>query len=138
MYFWEDDSGVVHTVTQAEGGEQGDPLMLALFSLDQHPALEAISHRVATVQPILQEELLHHSAIRVHHGKTHLWNKGGVEPTEVEALTAAARVSDPTAIVWRGDPALPPSEQGVRILGTPLGHPEFVRAELGRLWNMTI
>ena len=23
-YFWEDDFGVVHTVTQAEGGEQGD------------------------------------------------------------------------------------------------------------------
>ena len=33
--------------------------------------------RVTTVQPILQEELMHHSAIRLHHGKTRLWNKGG-------------------------------------------------------------
>ena len=71
--------------------------------------------------------------IRVHHGKTRLWSIGGVDPTGVEALTAAARVSDPTAIVWRGDPALPPSEQAVRILGTPLGHPDFLRAELGLL-----
>ena len=36
---------------------------------------------------------------------------------------SCARVSDPTAIVWRGDHALPSSEQGVRILGTPMGHP---------------
>ena len=27
---WEDQEGVVHTIVQAEGGEQGDPLMLAL------------------------------------------------------------------------------------------------------------
>ena len=41
--FWEDDSGVVHTVTQAEGGEQGDLLMPALFSLGQHLALSKIT-----------------------------------------------------------------------------------------------
>ena len=42
-------------------------------------------------------------------------------------LTAAARVANPTAIVWREDLELPPEEQGVKILGTPLGHPSFVR-----------
>ena len=34
-------NGQPHTVTQAEGGEQGDPLMPALFSLGQHQALQA-------------------------------------------------------------------------------------------------
>ena len=29
-------------IVQAEGGEQGDPLMPALFSLGQHPALQAV------------------------------------------------------------------------------------------------
>ena len=41
-YMWEDASGVTHTITQSEGGEQGDPLMPLLFSLGQHSALEAI------------------------------------------------------------------------------------------------
>ena len=46
------------------------------------------------------------------------------------ALTAAARLVDPEAVVWRGDPSSPPSTQGVKVLGTPLGHPDFVRAHL--------
>ena len=41
--------------------------------------------------------------------------------------------SDPDVKVWCGDPAFPTSEQGIRILGTPLGHPDFVRAELSQL-----
>ena len=41
-YLWEDQDGVVHTITQAEGGEQGDPFMPALFSLGAHPALQAL------------------------------------------------------------------------------------------------
>ena len=41
-YLWEDQEGTVHTILQAEGGEQGDPLMPALFSLGQHPALQAV------------------------------------------------------------------------------------------------
>ena len=44
LYFWEDDSGVVHTVTHRRK-EQGDPLMPDLFSVGQYPALAAISRR---------------------------------------------------------------------------------------------
>ena len=36
-------------------------------------------------------------------------------------------------VVWRGDLELPPEEQGVKILGTPLGHPSFVRSQLETL-----
>ena len=53
-----------------------------------------------------------------------------MEPSGSAALTGAARISDPDAIVWCGDKALPTSEQGIGILGTPLGHPDCVRAEL--------
>ena len=42
VYFWEDDEGIVHDIHQAEGGEQGDALMPLLFSLGQHPALQAV------------------------------------------------------------------------------------------------
>ena len=41
-YVWHDSNGRPHPITQAEGGEQGDPLMPALFSLGQRGALEAV------------------------------------------------------------------------------------------------
>ena len=31
-YMWEDDLGETHTTSQGEGGEQGDAMMLLLFS----------------------------------------------------------------------------------------------------------
>ena len=133
-YWWDDDEGVTHEIVQGEGGEQGDPLMLALYALGQHKALVAVSERllpterllafhddlyvlcgpprVADVHIALQLALWEHSRIQVHHGKTQLWNRGGEAPRGW---------LDPDAIVWRGDPELPPSEQGVKVLGTPLG-----------------
>ena len=47
-YLRYDGEGNVHSVVQGEGGEQGDPLMPALFALAQHPALEAVQ---ASLQP---------------------------------------------------------------------------------------
>ena len=40
--------------------------------------------------------------IRMHHGKTQVWNRGGVVPDGIEELTAAARLVKPEAVVWRG------------------------------------
>ena len=80
-----------------------------------------------------QEELRTHTGIEVHQGKTQLWNRAGVALAGSAALTAAARLADPSAIMWRGDPRLPPDEQGVKILGTPLGHTSYVRSQLAAL-----
>ena len=155
-YLWEDSDGVVHEVLQGEGGEQGDALMPALFALGQHDALVAIQNnldpgerlmaflddiyavderpdRTEAVHTAIEQELRIHTGIEVHQGKTQIWNKAGVTPTGSERLTAAARVADPTAIVWRGDFGLPLEEQGVKIFGTPLGHPSFVRSQLATL-----
>ncbi|CAK8990588.1 Retrotransposable element SLACS 132 kDa protein (ORF2) [Includes: Reverse transcriptase] [Durusdinium trenchii] len=41
-YIWHDHNGQPHEVSQAEGGEQGDPLMPALFSLGQRTALQTV------------------------------------------------------------------------------------------------
>ena len=131
--------GVVHEVLQGEGGEQGDALMPALFSLGQHRSLEAIQGRLrpserlfaflddiyavcspgrtADVITTIQEQIAT-VGIRVHDGKTQLWNRAGRAPTGAQALTAAARRSDPDAIVWRGD-THPPS-RGAR--GDNIGH----------------
>ena len=77
----------------------------------------------------IQEELLT-IGIRVHDGKTQLWNRSGQVPAGTEALTAAAQRSDREAIVWRGDISLPAEEQGLTVLGTLLGHPANVRSRL--------
>ena len=69
--------------------------------------------RVLDIHNMLQREL-----IQVHHGKTQLWNRGGVEPRRWELLAANAVRSDPDAVVWRGDPSLPADQQGVKVLGT--------------------
>ena len=154
-YLWEDSDGVVHEILQGEGGEQGDALMPALFALGQHDALVAIQarlspeerlfaflddiyvwspspNRMATVHTAMQEELLAHTGIQIHCGKTQLWNRAGVAPAGSVALTVAAKAVDPDAIVWRGDAELNFEDQGVVILGTPLGHEEFVRSHLAK------
>ena len=110
-YWWDDE------VVQGEGGEQGDPLMPALYALGQHRAVVAINdqllpterllaflddlyvlcslHRVADVHIVLQQALWEHSRISVHHVKTKIWNRAGEEPRGRRALTAAARLVDP-------------------------------------------
>ena len=41
-HLWEDEEGTVHEIQQGEGGEQGDPLMPALFAMGRHQALQAV------------------------------------------------------------------------------------------------
>ena len=151
QYLREDAEGTVHTIAQGEGGEQGDLLMPLLFSLGQHAALHAAHSRMRSgetlfaflddvyfvVQPdrvgevyqVVEQELYRHSRIRIHTGKTQVWNSAGDRPEACDTLERIARASDPDARVWKG-PGLLTSEQGVRVLGTPLGHTDFVSAQL--------
>ena len=146
----QDDFGVTHEIIQGEGGEQGDPLMPALFAVGQHRALVAmrdrllphehllaflddiniVPERVVTIHTQLRAKLWNHARIQIHQGKTQVWNRGQVEPANIDVLQFAARTVDPEAIVWRGSANLPTTEQGVVILGTPLGHVDFVQEHL--------
>ena len=51
-YLWFDDTGEANLVKQGEGGEQGDPLMPALFSLGQHDALEAVKAELLPIEKL--------------------------------------------------------------------------------------
>ena len=151
-YLWEDEVGNPQDIAQGEGGEQGDPFMPLLFALGLHGALSAVQdrfradekvfaflddvyvtcapERVWEVHRILEEEIFAHTQIKMHYGKTQVWNRGGVTPRGVEALTRAAQEVKRGAIVWRGDARLPEAQQGVKILGIPVGQPGFVRTFL--------
>ena len=153
-YLWEDSDGEVHSFPQGEGGEQGDPMMPLLFSVGQHHALEVVSrslregekvmaflddiyfcsepNRVGGVYVAIEDALQNHAGISIHGGKTKVWNASGVRPPACDALEEIARIANPTARVWRGS-GVPTEQQGMKILGTPLGHPDYVRRHLGEL-----
>ena len=143
QYVWHDSTGQPHIIHQAEGGEQGDPLMPALFALGQRAALQAVQRRlrpdelllaylddiyaVATpdrVRPIydlLAHELYTHSHIQLNSGKTRVWNTSGNQPPHLEPLGQD---------VWVGNTALPPQARGLTVLGAPIGSNEFIQAQL--------
>ena len=70
-----------------------------------------------------------HACIRNHTGKTKVWNRAGVRPDVCDVLERNAQVTDPTASEEKGS-TLPTHKQGIKVLGTPLGHPDFVRDQL--------
>ena len=93
-YSWVEE-GHHRTVTQAEGGEQSDPLMPLLFSIGIQQALEEVAvamlprqqlsaflddvricqpDRVGPLYELLEEALLRNAGIQLHQGKT------GTEP----------------------------------------------------------
>ena len=115
-YVWHDSVGQPHHVLQAEGGEQGDPLMPALFALAMHQALVALQpelrpeerslafsddlHLAAQpdrIQPLFQAAsrcLYERARISLNHAKTRVWNAAAVEPPGLADISAAD--------VWRG------------------------------------
>ena len=80
--------------------------------------------------PSFTVKLWTHARIRVHNGKTHVWNMSGVKPVGCDMLQRLTEQHDPEARAWTGS-EVPAAEQGIIIiLGTPLGHEEFVRRQL--------
>ena len=55
-----------------------------------------------------------------------------MKPAGCDELTAAARLVKEEARVWTGDQGIPTVEQGMRVLGSPIGHPDFVQSFLRR------
>ena len=141
-YTWFDDQGVPYEVKQSEGGEQGDPLMPALYALGQHDALQAARDqlhaddvliaflddlyiltrrsRAKEAIDIVTGKVSEMAGVQTHLGKLEAWSpSGGPAPPGLNDLS-------PTA--WKAD--LPEEQNGIKILGAPLGQPAFVKAHL--------
>jgi hypothetical protein len=132
----------MHLITQADGGEQGDPLMPALFSLGIHGALEATKAELlqgedlyaylddiyVVCQPqrcrIVFDTLRHHlsekAGIEINLGKCKVWNASGNEPPGIRQLGDD---------VWKGGVDTPIQMRGLMVLGSPLGSDEYVKEE---------
>ena len=124
--------------------QQGAPLMPMLFTLGQHRALEAVPNCLRDGEKlfvfiddvylvctpgltIVEEELVAHAHISLHLGKTQVWNQSGEVPAGIEAISRAARLVKPDAIVGRGmrSPLLPS-----KVF-------EFARSSWWRIWKAT-
>ena len=139
-YLWADDAGTTHSVQQGEGGEQGDPLMPALYALGQHRALVQANEqlqadelllaylddlyvlchrsRAAEVFRVVSGCVAEHAGVQAHLGKLRAWCSGGGEaPPDLAALGSE---------VWTAN--LPPAQNGLMVLGVPVGTPEFIAA----------
>ena len=122
-YLWEDSTGMVHTIRQGEGSEQGDALMPLLFAVGQHSTLDAVQEellegevllafhddiyvvtpdpaRVGPIYAVLQEHLYAYARIRINGCKTQVWNRGGTRPPACNVLEQIAQSLDPDARVW--------------------------------------
>ena len=102
-----DAEGRGHAVFQAEGGEQGDPLMPGLYSIGVHPALQEVHSRMqpgeelyaflddtyvvslpdraAPALDLLGPSLKERANVDLHLGKTRAWNAAGEEPPGLNA-----------------------------------------------------
>ena len=133
VYVWAAGSQA-HRITQAEGGEQGDPLMPALFALAFAPALRDLHADLRPDEQALaffdDAYLLAppHHALRLNPIKNRVWNSAGawVHPEGVDSLA-------PDRDVGVGSPAFDSAQRGFAALGIPLGTPEFVAAFLQTL-----
>ena len=89
--------------------------------------ITSLPGRATEAHTVVGEELWTCAGIHLHHGKNKVWNRGGVEKENIAQLTRMARLVKPDAVVWKGDPELPRNQTGLRMLGVPIGQPEFVR-----------
>ena len=139
LYKWVDDEGVSHDIWQGDGGEQGDALMPALFSLALHPALEIIradlpenAFLIAYLDDIyvvcdscdavdclrcVRNTLSRVCHIDVNLGKLAAWSKHICGPPDgfVEEFGVNA---------WKAN--LAEAQRGMKILGSPFGSEQYI------------
>ncbi len=138
-----DGSTEVRDVPQGEGGEQGDPLMPALYSLGQADSLREAQASLDSTCPgsrliaylddvyivtsrdyarraydIVTAAIEEGTGVASNVGKVRAWSmSGGPAPPGIAELGAG---------VWTGD--LPVDQSGLIILGSPVGTTQFVSA----------
>jgi hypothetical protein len=92
----------------------------ALFAFLDDVYAICTPQRARPIFDALGEALQRHCGIGINHGKTQVWNRGGVEPFGFRDM------GTPERPVWTGAAELVVDRRGLKVLGTPLGTPEYV------------
>lgn len=140
-FVWRDNESKEKIIEQGEDGEQGDPLMPALYALAQHDALAEAAGRlgqdewlfaflddiyVVTTRDrathsyhVVAECVERRAGVRTHLGKLQAWSAGvGEAPQGLDGVRADG------SPVWTAN--APAAECGVVCLGTPIGTADYV------------
>ena len=80
-------------------------------------------HRVRPVYDLLQHHLFNQARIQLNAGKTRVWNQAGQPPPNIQALGPD---------VWVGSGDTSSHEQGLMVLGTPVGTASYKLQQLQR------
>ena len=89
----------------------------AIFAFLDDVYVVSAPERVRTIYDALAAALWHSARIRLHEGKTRIWNSAGEEPSNIADLSG----DDGAEPVWVGDWSLPPECHGITVLGSPSG-----------------
>ena len=132
VYVWTAGSHS-HRVTQAEGGEQGDPLMPALFSLAFAPALRDLQADVRADEDARRSWMTHTSSPRRAAGSAPPQPCQNSHVDQRRGPAGRHPFACPTEETWVGDHALDLARRGMVAPRVPLGTPQFVEAHLQAL-----
>eukprot|EP00439_Symbiodinium_sp_Y106_P022063 s2488_g2.t1 len=106
----------------AAGLQQGDSIFVFLDDTYVVSAPE----RTGVLRGALEAALRSHARIRLHDSKTLIWNAAGEEPHGIAALQPAG--ADPVST--SSSSLYPADQQGLLVLGTPLGSDAYVQRVL--------
>ena len=105
------------SATNARGRRSGSAAKLCMVVFNARPGITCKA-RAATAFQELAGEVERQAGVRSHLGKLRAWSRGGgLAPPDLAALGPD---------VWTADK--PPEENGIVVLGTPLGTDAFVAA----------
>ena len=139
VYLWEDATGTVHT--------QSDALMPLLFSVGQHSSLRDGEHlfaflddiytatlpdRVGAVHACLGDELRTRERSTSMEARRKCGIKLACDLPSATSWNALQERTTPRARVWTGFD-VPTEQQGFKVFGSPLGHPDFIRQHLSNV-----
>ena len=110
------------------------PLLFSLFQ--QTPCLEEANrltpgeHLLAFLDDTFlvsppHKVVMEECGIKIHVGKTQLWNRAGARPIVCDRLEPFKQSTARVCVAG----SLLPTDQ-IKVLGTPLGHPDFVARHL--------
>ena len=97
----------------------------AIFAYLDDTYIVAAPERVRELYECYRAALWVHARVEINLGKTRIWNAAGEEPRDVAELQHEGGDT-----VWVGDWSLPQAQQGLIVLGAPIGSEAYVQRQL--------